>query len=57
MSIAGSLVKPFDEIAIDDLPSVGGKNASLGEIRRALSSKGVHCTRRLGSRRHMNRRC
>ena len=31
----------FDEISIGDVPSVGGKNASLGEMYRNLASKGV----------------
>ncbi len=31
----------FDEIFIDDVPSVGGKNASLGEMYQKLESKGV----------------
>jgi len=31
----------FDEIGISDVPSVGGKNASLGEMYRELSQKGV----------------
>ncbi len=31
----------FEEIGIDDIPIVGGKNASLGEMLRALSSQGV----------------
>jgi pyruvate,water dikinase len=31
----------FDEIGIADIPSVGGKNASLGEMFRELSKKGV----------------
>ncbi|MBI4061632.1 MAG: phosphoenolpyruvate synthase, partial [Elusimicrobia bacterium] len=35
------LVKWFSEIGIEDVPSVGGKNASLGEMRRALSAAGV----------------
>src|SRR5664279_4301628 len=35
------LIKRFDEIGIEDIPLVGGKNASLGEMRRALTSKGV----------------
>jgi pyruvate,water dikinase len=35
------LVLWFDEIGIDDVPSVGGKNASLGEMYRELTSKGV----------------
>jgi len=35
------LVKWFDELGIEDVPSVGGKNASLGEMYRELASKGV----------------
>jgi pyruvate,water dikinase len=31
----------FDELGIDDVPLVGGKNASLGEMYRNLSSAGV----------------
>ncbi len=31
----------FDQLSIDDVPLVGGKNASLGEMYRELSSKGV----------------
>jgi len=31
----------FEEVGIDDVPSVGGKNASLGEMYRKLSSQGV----------------
>jgi len=31
----------FDEIGIGDVPLVGGKNASLGEMYRSLSKKGV----------------
>ncbi len=31
----------FDEIGIEDVPLVGGKNASLGEMYRELTSKGV----------------
>ncbi|HVY41333.1 MAG TPA: phosphoenolpyruvate synthase [Polyangia bacterium] len=31
----------FDEIGIDDVPSVGGKNASLGEMYRKLSQRGI----------------
>ena len=31
----------FDEIGLDDLPIVGGKNASLGEMRRELTKQGV----------------
>ena len=35
------LILWFDEIGIDDVPMVGGKNASLGEMYRKLTSKGV----------------
>ena len=31
----------FDELGIDDVPLVGGKNASLGEMYRNLTKKGV----------------
>ena len=31
----------FDEIGLDDLPVVGGKNASLGEMRKELTKQGV----------------
>jgi pyruvate,water dikinase len=31
----------FDKIGIHDIASVGGKNASLGEMVRTLSAKGV----------------
>ena len=31
----------FEEFGIDDVPLVGGKNASLGEMYRNLSGKGV----------------
>ncbi|MEM2838947.1 MAG: phosphoenolpyruvate synthase [Thermoplasmata archaeon] len=31
----------FEEIGINDIPLVGGKNASLGEMLRELSSKGI----------------
>ena len=36
-----AFTKRFDEIGIADIPLVGGKNASLGEMRRALTQKGV----------------
>jgi pyruvate,water dikinase len=32
----------FDEIGMSDLPLVGGKNASLGEMRRELTNLGVN---------------
>ncbi len=34
-------IRPFAEIGIDDIPSVGGKNASLGEMYRELTPRGV----------------
>jgi pyruvate,water dikinase len=34
-------IRWFDEIGIDDIPLVGGKNASLGEMCRELAVKGV----------------
>jgi len=34
-------IKWFDEIGIDDVPEVGGKNASLGEMYRNLTEEGV----------------
>jgi pyruvate,water dikinase len=34
-------IKWFADITIDDVPLVGGKNASLGEMVRELASKGV----------------
>jgi pyruvate,water dikinase len=37
----GRFVKPFSETGIDDVPLVGGKNASLGEMYRELAAKGV----------------
>jgi pyruvate,water dikinase len=35
-------LKHFSEISIQDIPWVGGKNASLGEMYNALSSQGVN---------------
>lgn len=34
-------VRRFNALGIDDVPLVGGKNASLGEMYRSLSSQGV----------------
>ncbi len=36
-----ALILWFDEIGIDDVPLVGGKNASLGEMYQHLTAKGV----------------
>lgn len=35
------LIKPFSQIGIEDVPLVGGKNASLGEMFNKLADKGV----------------
>ena len=37
----GRFIRRFDQIGIDDVPLVGGKNASLGEMYRELTPKGV----------------
>ncbi|MGZ5253069.1 MAG: phosphoenolpyruvate synthase [Flavitalea sp.] len=34
-------IKKFDSISLSDLPAVGGKNSSLGEMFSKLSSKGI----------------
>ncbi|MCK4901990.1 MAG: phosphoenolpyruvate synthase [Thermoplasmatales archaeon] len=34
-------IKWFEDLKIEDVPSVGGKNASLGEMIRSLGEKGV----------------
>lgn len=35
-------IKDFSEVTLEDLPLVGGKNASLGEMIRHLSPKGIN---------------
>lgn len=35
-------IRFFNELEIDDIPSVGGKNASLGEMYKNLSSQGIN---------------
>jgi len=35
------VIRWFRDITLDDLPLVGGKNASLGELHRELSAAGV----------------
>ncbi|MEW6491877.1 MAG: phosphoenolpyruvate synthase [Cyanobacteriota bacterium] len=37
-----SLILWFDEVGIEDIPLVGGKNASLGELIQQLKPKGVN---------------
>ena len=34
-------IKKFEELCIKDIPTVGGKNASLGEMIQQLKSKGI----------------
>ncbi len=41
MPATGRYIRFFDEIGIDDVGLVGGKNASLGEMYRRLSAQGV----------------
>ena len=38
----GPFIVWFDQIGMEDLPLVGGKNASLGEMRKELAGKGVN---------------
>lgn len=35
-------IRWFEDLSLDDVPLVGGKNASLGEMYRALSAHGVN---------------
>ena len=37
----GNYIKKFTEIGIRDVPQVGGKNASLGEMFNMLTPKGI----------------
>ncbi|MDJ0676134.1 MAG: phosphoenolpyruvate synthase [Calothrix sp. MO_167.B42] len=39
--LQNALVLPFTQVGIADIPLVGGKNASLGEMIQQLTSKGV----------------
>ena len=41
MASQASYIRWFRELGADDVPIVGGKNASLGEMYRALSPLGV----------------
>ncbi|GAB4092539.1 phosphoenolpyruvate synthase [Flaviaesturariibacter terrae] len=36
-----TFIRKFSELGLDDLPAVGGKNASLGELTRALGTRGI----------------
>lgn len=42
MSKQTRFIRWFDELAIDDIPLVGGKNASLGEMYRELRPQGIN---------------
>ena len=41
LSMTQEFVKWFEDLTINDVPSVGGKNASLGEMIQNLGKKGV----------------
>jgi pyruvate,water dikinase len=41
MPVASSFIRWFSEISLGDVPLVGGKNASLGEMYRELAAAGV----------------
>ncbi|MCX6661291.1 MAG: phosphoenolpyruvate synthase [Euryarchaeota archaeon] len=41
LTMTQEFVKWFEELTINDVPSVGGKNASLGEMIQNLGKKGV----------------
>jgi pyruvate,water dikinase len=41
MQDATEFIRWFDDIGLDDVPLVGGKNASLGELLRELTRSGV----------------
>ncbi len=41
MSLGAKYIRWFEEIGINDVPLVGGKNASLGEMYRGLTGQGV----------------
>ncbi|MDD5071173.1 MAG: phosphoenolpyruvate synthase [Patescibacteria group bacterium] len=42
MPKSNKFIKFFNQLTIKDVPSVGGKNASLGEMYRKLSGRGVN---------------
>ena len=41
MNTSTNYIRWFNELTIDDVPLVGGKNASLGEMYQELSSQGI----------------
>ena len=46
---SSEFIRWFDEIGIEDIPLVGGKNASLGEMYRGAHSQGREDPERLRS--------
>lgn len=41
MSSTRNYIRRFDELTINDVPLVGGKNASLGEMYQSLTAQGI----------------
>jgi pyruvate,water dikinase len=41
MTVSNNYIRWFEELGIEDIPLVGGKNASLGEMYRELAPQGV----------------
>ena len=41
MAVSTTYIRWFEDLSIGDVPLVGGKNASLGEMYRELAEKGV----------------
>ncbi|MGZ5030787.1 MAG: PEP/pyruvate-binding domain-containing protein, partial [Methylobacter sp.] len=41
MSKQANYIRWFNDLTIDDIPLVGGKNASLGEMYRELTPQGI----------------
>lgn len=39
--MSAAWIAPFDSLCLNDVPRVGGKTASLGELRRALADKAL----------------
>ena len=39
--MAPQFIRWFADLSMDDIPSVGGKNANLGELYRELTPRGI----------------
>ncbi len=50
-------IRWFDDVGMDDVPVVGGKNASLGEMRRALTPLGIRTPDGFATTAHAYREC